>query len=582
MRYTRSILFGLSIAAVAVGASAAPSAGETYFKRSCAMCHSVEAGAANGAGPGLAGVLGRKVGAWPDYPYSDVLTQAGAKGKLWSSADLDAFLANPNKMYPGTKMPINVADKADREAVVAYLATLKVAAPTATKAGAPAAASAAASASKAGTQAAAGVAGAPAVPAEQWRNDIPGTVHRFSADQLIKPFATSSAGNGPKMVPRPAGALPKVPAGFKVNLFATDPDKGRLMLRAPNGDIFVSSPNNGEIKVMRSSTGEVADTTSVFAAGLDKPYGIAFYPSGPNPKYLYVANINSIVRIPYKNGELKAGGAPEVVVPRLTAAPGGHVTRSIAFSGDDKQLFVSIGSATNIAETMTATAPMPLPQWEAKTSLGAAWGDELDRALVLAFEPNGGNRHVYATGLRNCVGLVLYPPTGELLCSVNERDLLGDNLPPDYVTRVKQGGFYGWPWYYIGNNEDPRLAGARPDLKGKAIVPDTLLQAHSAPLGLTPYLTPKGAKSAFPKAYEGDVFLALHGSWNRATRAGSKVVRVRMKNGVPTGDYEDFLSGMIVSDHEVWGRPSSVVVAADGALLVDDDANGLIWRVVPN
>jgi glucose/arabinose dehydrogenase len=251
------------------------------------------------------------------------------------------------------------------------------------------------------------------------------------------------------------------------------------------------------------------------------------------------------------------------------------------FSPDDKTMFLSVGSATNVATQIGATPPEPLPQWEAKHGLGAAWGEELDRALVLAFDPDGSNKRTFATGLRNCVGLQVYPDTGDLMCSVNERDELGDNLPPDYLTRVKKGGYYGWPWYYIGSHEEPRLAGIRPDLKDKVTTPDLLLQAHSAPLGFATYHAPPGAKHAFPKEYEGDIFLALHGSWNRATRTGYKVVRVFMKNGVPTGEYQDFMTGMVLSDREVWGRPASITVAADGALLVDDDGGGNIWRIVP-
>ncbi len=245
-------------------------------------------------------------------------------------------------------------------------------------------------------------------------------------------------------------------------------------------------------------------------------------------------------------------------------------------------MFVSIGSATNVADTMDPAPPLPLAQWERKVALGAAWGDELDRAVVLAFDPEGQQRHTYATGLRNCVGMGVYAPTGDLLCAVNERDALGDRLPPDYLTRVVKGGFYGWPWYYIGANEDPRLQGKRPDLKNKVTVPDVLLPAHSAPLGMAPYVVAPGARHAFPNEYKGDVFLALHGSWNSATRSGSKVVRVLMKNGRPTGAFQDFMTGMVIDHKEVWGRPSSVLVAGDGALLVDDDANGHIWRIVPH
>jgi glucose/arabinose dehydrogenase len=545
----------LLIAALFVqSAQAADNPGMAYFQRNCAMCHSTS-GAAS-AGPGLGGIVGRTVGGADGYNYSDAMAKAGAAGRRWNAGMLGEFLADPGKAIPGTSMPVNVPDAKDRAALVAYLSTL-AAAKTA-------------------------VAATPVASGEPtWKDDAPGKLHHLKLSELQAPYATPSAGNAPKVVARPEGALPGVPAGFKINLYATDPDKGRLMIRAPNGDVFVSVPHKGMIKVSRSSTGEKADTVSVFAAGMDRPFGIAFYPSGDNPRYLYVATVNQVLRLPYVKGALQAGAGPEVVVPRLTEAKGSHSSRTLAFSGDDKLMFISIGSATNIADTMIAAPPMPLADWERKYSVGAAWGDELDRAVVLAFDPEGGARRTFATGLRNCVGMVLYPPTRELLCSVNERDELGDRLPPDYVTRVKENSFHGWPWYYTGPNEDPRLAGKRPDLKNKVSTPDVLLQAHSAPLGMAPYLPPPGARHAFPKEYEGDVFLALHGSWNAATRTGSKVVRLTMKNGVPTGAYQDFMTGLIVSDKEVWGRPSSVLVASDGALLVDDDAGGTIWRIVP-
>ncbi|MGV7210545.1 c-type cytochrome [Oxalobacteraceae bacterium A2-2] len=547
---------GLLAAPLQAAAPDTVSTGQQYFQRNCAICHSTTA--ANGAGPGLGGLLGRKLGGAEGYNYSAALSKAGDSGQTWSAASLDAFLANPSQVVPGTTMPLNVASAADRKALVAYLSTLKAVKATPTAAAA-----------------------APAARPE-WMDDGPGKMHHLKASELHQPYATPSAGNSPKVVARPAGALPAVPPGFKINLYAEDPDKGRLMIRAPNGDVFVSVPSKGLIKVFRSSTGEKADTTSVFASGLDRPFGIAFYPSSGEPRYLYVATVNQVLRIPYENGQLKSEAAPQVVVPRLTEAKGAHSSRTLVFSSDDKLMFVSIGSATNVADTMTPAPPLPLPEWERKYAVGAAWGDELDRAVVLAFDPEGGARRTYATGLRNCVGMVPYPPTRELLCSVNERDELGDRLPPDYVTRVAPGSFYGWPWYYIGANEDPRLAGKRPDLKAKVSTPDVLLQAHSAPLGMAPYLPPAGARHAFPKEYESDVFLALHGSWNAATRTGSKVVRLMMKNGVPTGAYQDFVTGWIVSDKEVWGRPSSVLVAADGALLVDDDASGTIWRIVPD
>jgi glucose/arabinose dehydrogenase len=382
-------------------------------------------------------------------------------------------------------------------------------------------------------------------------------------------------------VPRPDGVLPSVPEGFKVNLWTKDPDRGRVMVKAPNGDIFISSTPKRLVKVFRSKGGETATEVSTFAAGMDRPFGMAFWPVGPNPQYLYVAFVNAIVRYPYRNGDLVATAEPEVVVPRLTAAVGAHSSRTLVFSADGKTMFLSVGSATNIADGMPAAPPEPIAQWEAAHGLGAAWAGELDHALVLAFDPDGKNKRTFATGLRNCVGMYLHPRTGELICSVNERDLLGDNLPPDYLTRVKPGGFYGWPWYYLGAHEDPRLKGQRPDLKDRVTAPDLLITAHSAPLGMVMYAAPAGAKAAFPGAYDGELFLALHGSWNRHTRTGSKVVRVFMKDGVPTGRYQDFMTGFVVSDQEVWGRPSAVIVQDDGSLLVDDDVTGEIWRVAP-
>ncbi len=396
---------------------------------------------------------------------------------------------------------------------------------------------------------------------------------------MPKPFATPSAGNGAKPVPRPQGVMPAVPAGFNVSLWASDADKGRLMVKAPNGDLFVSSMAKQMIKVFRSSTGERADTITTFASDLNRPFGLAFWPVGPNPTHLYVAYVNSIVRFPYKNGDLLASAAPEVVVPALVAAPGGHTTRTLVFSADSKTMFVSIGSASNIADKIGAHPPGSLSDWEAAHGLGAAWGDETVRGVVLSFDAQGGKRNTYATGLRNCVGMIRHPATGDLFCSVNERDLLGDNLPPDYLTRVHRGAFYGWPWYYIGNHEEPRLAGQRADLKEKVTTPDLLLTAHSAPLGMAVYEADTNAASRFPAEYSGDIFLALHGSWNRATRTGSKVVRVFMKNGVPSGKYQDFMTGFVVSDREVWGRPSSVAVQNDGSLLALDDISGEIWRV---
>jgi glucose/arabinose dehydrogenase len=242
-------------------------------------------------------------------------------------------------------------------------------------------------------------------------------------------------------------------------------------------------------------------------------------------------------------------------------------------------MFVSVGSASNIADGTMARKPLAEAEaFDAEHGLGATWDDETDRADVLVMDPLGQGRRVFAAGIRNCVTLTLAPSGGDLWCVTNERDALGDDLPPDYATRVKPGGFYGWPWYYIGDHEDPRLKGQRPDLAGKVSVPDVLIQPHSAPLGMAFYEARSGP-AAFPAAYRGDAFVTLHGSWDRALRTGYKVVRLTLKNGVPTGEYQDFLVGFVVGPKSVWGRPVGVAVAHDGALLVTDDSGGTVWRV---
>jgi len=546
----------LGLAFTTPAALAAPTAGQVFFERNCASCHTVDSKLGSRAGPGLYNVVGRKAAGVAGYNYSDALSQAGAAGKTWTRQELEVFLRDPGKDVPGTAMPIGIPDATQRGAVIDWLAT------QGGKAGTPAPAAA----SK-------GAAGA-------WTGDKPGDLHRITVDQLVAPYASASAGNGPKVAKRPDGALPAVPPGFKVTVFAADTGRARYALRAPNGDILLAETGRDRITVLRPD-GEKGGAPAVFASGLSRPYGMALWPSGANPQYLYVANVNSVVRFPYASGDLKARGAPETVVKEISDTSGGHSTRTLAFSKDGKTLLLSVGSATNVAEGIGPQPPQPLVQWEKVHGAGGAWGEETDRAAVLAFDPDGKHRRSYANGLRNCVGMLVHPATGDLFCSVNERDELGDNLPPDYVTRVKQGGFYGWPWYYLGAHEDPRLKGIRPDLKDKVIVPDTLLQAHSAPLGMVVYQAPPGARHAFAQEYEGDIFVALHGSWNRGIRTGYKVVRVFMKNGVPTGQYQDFMTGMVLSDRDVWGRPAAVEVAADGALLVVDDAGGVVWRIVP-
>jgi len=373
-----------------------------------------------------------------------------------------------------------------------------------------------------------------------WRADAPLIRRKITVDDLPKPYATHSASNFPRAVSRPPGASPKVPPGFTAELFASGLEDPRALVVAPNGDIFVAESGPGRVRVLRAGEGESkARANSVFATGLQGPFGMAFHPPGPDPQWLYVANTASVVRYPYRNGDLKARASAQVVVPTLAGA--GRARRA--------------GRAY-------------------QHGLGAAWGYETDRADVLAFDPEGKNRRVFATGLRNCVGLAIAPTSGTLWCSVNERDGLGDDLVPDFITRVRDGAFFGWPWYYLGANEDPRHRGARPDLKGKVTVPDVLIQAHSASMRLAFY---QGGQ--FPAQYRGDAFAAEHGSWNRSKRTGYKVIRVRLRDGVPTGEYEDFVTGFVINDGAVWGRPVGVAVARDGALLVSEDGNGTIWRI---
>jgi glucose/arabinose dehydrogenase len=266
-------------------------------------------------------------------------------------------------------------------------------------------------------------------------------------------------------------------------------------------------------------------------------------------------------------------------VPKLTDSGGGHSTRDVAFSLDGKRMFISVGSGSNVAEGMSTKNPDDIRAWEAEHGRGAAWDVETNRADILVTDPEGHEPlHAFATGIRNGVGIAVNPETGDLWSSTNERDGLGDDLVPDYITRVKKGGYYGWPWYYMGNFEDPRHKGERPDLTGQAIVPDVLLQSHSASLEMCFYPA-TGGVAAFPPEYSGDAFAAFHGSWNRNTRTGYKVVRVRLDHGVPTGEYDDFLTGFVVDNRSVWGRPVGVAVAHDGALLVTEDGNGTMWRI---
>lgn len=406
-----------------------------------------------------------------------------------------------------------------------------------------------------------------------WKADKPGVRRLIKPQDLQAPFVTESASNGPGVAERPEGANPVVLPGFTAELIASGIANPRVVRVAPNGDLFVANSNDDEIRVYRLGKGSAKPVQkAIFASNLSRPYGIAFYPPGDKPQWVYVANTDSVVRFAYRDGDLKASGEPETIVSGIPS--GGHWTRDIAFSPDGKTLYVSVGSESNIAEGMGKEPRGGLDAWIKSMPSGAAWGEEDGRADVLAFDPDGKNGRIVATGLRNCSGLSVQPATGALWCVVNERDSLGDNIPFEFATTVKDGAFYGWPWYYIGNNEDPRRKGERPDLAGKAIIPDVLMQAHSAPLNIVFY-----EGSNFPAEYRGDAFVALHGSWNRGVRTGYKVVRLKFKDGKPTGEYEDFITGFVISNDSVWGRPVGVAVAKDGALILTEDANGTIWRI---
>jgi glucose/arabinose dehydrogenase len=322
------------------------------------------------------------------------------------------------------------------------------------------------------------------------------------------------------------------------------------MALAPNGDVFLADSRANSIIVLRDKDKDgVAEERFVFSDKLSQPFGMAF-----NKDWFYVANTDSIVRFSYKTGQTKADGDPEKLVELTPGGYNQHWTRNILFSPDGSKMFVSIGSATNVSVEA-----------------------DPKRAAISVYDPDGKNHRIYAAGLRNPIGLAWNPKTGELWTAVNERDGLGDDLVPDYVTSVKEGGFYGWPYSYIGQNEDPRRKGGNPDLVKTSIIPDVLLTSHSAALGILFY-----EAKMFPKEYRGDAFVALHGSWNREKLTGFKIIRVRFKNGKLAGNsYEDFVSGWLPDENsnEVWGRPVGLLVAADGSLLITDDGADKVWRV---
>ena len=411
-------------------------------------------------------------------------------------------------------------------------------------------------------------------PFGDWRNDAPGQWRKITPNELPEPYASAPVAAPTQAVPPTADFRPQAPAGFRVERLAEGLAGPRTIRVAPNGDIFVVENNAGALRVLRPGRASASLTHSeVFTAGLDNPSGMAFYPANSKPDFLYVATESRIIRFPYHDGDLKASGPPVTIVDNLPK--GGHSTRDIAFSRDGATLYVAVGSKTNVAEGVAEQAPSVIAHSEMGEIHGViASGPERDRATVLAFNSEGGERRVLASGLRNCAAVALKSASNDLWCVVNERDMLGDDLPPDYATSVKPAGFYGWPWFYIGAHRDPRHPEKRADLIDKVITPDILLPPHGAPVSVAFY---DGAQ--FPTDYRGDAFVALHGSWNRSHKSGYKVVRLEFVDGAPTGRFQDFLTGFVLDDSRVAGRPSGLAVLPDGSLLVGEDGGGVLWKV---
>jgi glucose/arabinose dehydrogenase len=506
------------------GQADAVDAGKTLYTRNCLACHG-KVGKGTGNVPSL--VDGKLKG----VPEGEV---------FWFVTQGD----KDNGMPSWASLPEN-----NRWQIITYVEALAAGKVVAAGSGSASAPATNASATKVKDP-------SPQAPFTDFRFETPGTMRKITPADLPKPFATQSADNGAELVPRPDSVWPVTLPGFKVELFATGLENPRLLRAAPNGDIFLAESEAGRIKVFRGMTADgKAQQTEVFASGLKQPYGIAFYPPGPDPQWVYIGNTNEVIRFPYHNGDLKATGASQHIAD--LPAGGGHWTRAIEFTQDGKQMFVGVGSASNVDDTDTHPR-------------------EKNRADILVCDPNNCQLKVYAYGIRNAGGgIAMNPQTGELWCSVNERDALGDNLVPDYITHVQEGGFYGWPWWYIGANQDPRHAGKHPELKDKVIVPDVLLQPHNASLEFTFYGADK-----FPAEYKGDLFASEHGSWNKAVRVGYEVIRIPLhQTGHATGEYEDFLTGFVLPDGHVWGRPVGIAVAPDGSLLVSDDGSNVIWRV---
>ena len=502
------------------GDAAAAQAGKQLYGRNCLACHG-KTGKGTGNVPSLVG------GKLDSVPPGEV---------FWFVTHGD----KDNGMPSWNQLPAN-----QRWQIITYVKSMGMGQP-------PRADSAPASDSNTSKL----TAPPPTPPFTDFRYEKPGTIHKITVKDLPAPYTTKSAENGAELVARPNDVWPVAPAGFKVDLYAAGLENPRLLRTAPNGDVFLAESDPGRIRVFRGITTDgKAEESSIFATGLKHPYGLAFYPPGPDPQWLYVGNTNEVVRFAYRKGDLKASSAPEHVADLPSGS--GHWTRALEFSQDGKKLFVADGSGSNIDDPDTHPS-------------------EKDRADILVCNPENCTLQVYAYGIRNAGGgIAVSPRTGELWCSVNERDGLGDNLVPDYITHVQEGGFYGWPWWYMGGHQDPRHKGKHPELKDKAIVPDVLLQPHNASLEFAFY-----QGDQFPDEYKGDIFASEHGSWNKSVRVGYEVIRVPLhQTAEASGEYEDFLTGFVLPDGNVWGRPVGLAVAADGSLLVSDDGSNSIWRV---
>ncbi len=376
---------------------------------------------------------------------------------------------------------------------------------------------------------------------------VPGKAYVVSPAQLAKPGETPVAANPSRIRPLPQPVPLQVPKGFKASLFADNLENARWLASSPRGDIVLAQPNLGRVVQLEDKDGDGrAETISLVAANLNRPHGLAFHND-----FIYIADLDHVWKLPWP---FKAGERPQPITAKGALGDGGgHWTRNLAISPDGKQLYVSIGSRGNIGEE----AP--------------------PRATVMTFNIDGSSGRVLASGLRNPVGIAFRPGSGDLWAVVNERDGLGDGLVPDYLARIDEGGFFGWPYSYIGSNPQPGYEGRRPDLVMAAKVPEVLFRAHSAPLGLLFY---DGAQ--FPADYRGDAFVALHGSWNASRAEGYMVARVRFRNGRPVGGYETFASGFLISDGpfvEAWGRPVGLALDKDGSLLIADDAANAVWRI---